>query len=221
MTFPFPITVAPLPSATVSKTDNAVDTTDASTYTFATKSIGAVGSNRLIVVGVSGANATAGRTISAFTIGGVAATQLLFKQTSGGGAFVDVGLYALLVAAGATASVVVTWSAAQLRCGIGIWAAYNILNDTALATAFDSTSSLSTTLSIPAAGIAVGYAGATGASAPTYTWAGLTETFDETVEPNSTHTGANLNAPMIQTGLTVTATPSAYTAGSILMAAWR
>lgn len=209
-------------AATITATDNAVDTSDASTYTFTNRAIGTALTNRLIIVGVHGVNVTAARTISSLTIGGAGATQVAFSQTSGSGVFFDVGIYALRVDAGTTASIVVNWSAAQLRTGIGVWAANGVNSATATATASSAANPLSTTLNISAGGVALGYAAVSEAGGvPTYTWSGLTEAFDQTVEPNSSHTGASLAFAAAQTGLTITATPNIFTAGQMVLAAFR
>ena len=219
--FPFLCPLLPTNVAdTVSLTDHAVDGTAQTTYTFSSKSIGTAANGRLIVVGAGSINATANRTISSLTIGGTSAAQVKFQSTSGGGGFIDVGLYILRVDIGTTASVVVNWSATQSRCGIGVWAIYNALSATATATASSVANPLTASLSISANGVAIGYAQAFEATVPTFTWTNLTENFDETVGTQTGHTGASTSSATSQTP-TITATPSSLTAGAMVLGSFR
>lgn len=221
MTFPF--AMHRRADATISQTDAVADNTTQTTYTFSTRAIGSAALNRAVIVGVGGLNVTAGRTISSLTVGGASATSINFQQTSAGGVFVDVGLYALRVDSGTTATVVITWSAAQVRTMIGVWAAYGVDSLTASATAQSSANPMSASLSIPAGGIGVGFlADFQGAAAPTHTWANLTESFDIDVGggSNTSYSGAQ-TALVSASSPTISATPSVFTGGYMVLASFR
>lgn len=222
MTFPFPI-MKSRGAAIAYNVDNDRNATTLSTYTFTTKQIGGAAANRLVVVGFSGINVTANRTVSSITVAGSSATAVNFQQVSSGGVFVDVGLYAIRLDAGATGTIVVNWSAAQLRTAIGVWAAYSVESATATATAQSSANPMSAGLTIQPGGICIGYASSFGGSTPTYTWSNLTEGFDrdyDAVATNSSYTGGQTQSPTAATP-TIVATPSAFTAGYMVLAAFR
>lgn len=64
----------------------------------------------------------------------------------------------------------------------------------------------------------IGYAGIMGSALRTWTWTNMTERFDEVVEGNNSHTGADT----VSTGsITVTATASgAMAAGGLVLGSW-
>jgi len=184
-TFPFPFfvpsAVAALPS--LSYRTHAVDATDLTTYTFSTIDIGTAGSNRHVIVGVVARNGTANRTISSATIAGVSASI----AADGSGGNTEAGILIAAVPTGTTGTISITFSAGQLRCGIAVWAAYDLTS----ATAFASLATSSTTLDIntPADGIIV--AVSMGVST-TPVWSGITEVLPDTVmESTSEMTAAS------------------------------
>lgn len=209
-------------SRMVSFTANAVQDSVLTTYTFASQAIGTAFVGRRIVVGVGAINA-ASRTISSVTIGGIAATQVAFVEGSGGGAFVPSGLFIAQVDTGTTASVVVTYSAAANRCGIGVFALSNMTTNTASDSGTSTANPETKTLAVPSGGVAIGYAAVfQSAGTPTFGWSGVTERFDqilETAASSGSHSGACDNLP---TGgsVVVTATPTGFTAASGVFAAW-
>jgi hypothetical protein len=184
---------------TLSFTDSSVDASNLTTYTFSTQALGTAASDRRIVVG-AGSSSAAGTTVSSVTVGGIAATQLATAGTGNGIA----ALWIASVPTGTTGDVVVTFSQAQSRAGIGVWALYG-----AAAAAFDTGTStadpMTDTLNVPASGAAIGYfAGNDNTSA---TWTNLTENFDEAQESTITQSGASATFAAAQTALAITATP--------------
>ncbi len=62
---------------------------------------------------------------------------------------------------------------------------------------------------MPANGCLIGAVICEGGSARTFNWSSeVTEDYDETLEADTTHSGAANNYTAAQTGLTITATPS-------------
>lgn len=191
--------------AEVSLTDNAIDATTATVYTFSGKALGVAASDRVIVVGAFSTNAV--QTVSAITVGGVSAT-LTVAQTNSGGEQTE--LWQAAVPSGTTGDIVVTWTGAEVGMGIGVWrivGAASTAHDTGGSAANPATD----TLNIPANGVAIACAGMA-AAALSFTWAGLTERYDaqgvEDGATSGTHSGASDEFATIQVGLTITATPS-------------
>jgi hypothetical protein len=187
-------------------TANAVNATDLTTYTFSTQAIGTAAVGRFIVVSVC-LSSVASRVVSTLTVGGNSAT-LIGSQVSG--AFSVVSLWGVRVDTGTTADVVVTGTGALLHCGIGVWALYDLLSTTPTDTGSspDPTNPSTDTLTVLDGGIAIAITG-NGSGLVTYTWTGLTENFDETVEAANlvAHSGASLN-PATGSALAITATRS-------------
>jgi hypothetical protein len=198
---------------TGSLTAHPVSTADLTTYTFSTTAIGAAMAGRLIVVGVAGAAGT--RTVSSVTVGGTSLTYVTRAQN----ATCTVELWAGVVASGTTGDVVVTWSGAQTRCGVGVYALYGA-NATAFHSAVDTDGSdpMTASLNIPAGGYAVGVA--FNANSSTFAWANLTEAYDEAIEGANMHTGASDAFATAQTGLTITCDPSSASDQALAVASW-
>lgn len=195
--------------ATITLTAHAVSTSDASTYTYTAQSVGTADSTRVIIVGSTGTNTTGAPAFSSVTVCGNTATSQVEIGSSGSGAFTRAGLFSVALASGTSCDIVVTFTGTQLRNGIGVWAAYGLNSATATATNTSTANPATATLNISAGGVAVGYEGVAGSGAVrTFTWTNLTEDFDETTEPNGSHTGASGAFGTAQTGLSITSTPS-------------
>lgn len=212
------------PSATISLTDHAVDATNASTYDFIAKSIGIAATGRQIIVGVSGTSGSQ-PVISSVTVGGNASTLVKSVNTvSSTGNPGVIALYIIQVDSGITATISITFTGAIRNCGIGVWAAYGLLSATPTNTYSSQANPGSISANIPGSGIAVGYdlATDTAGGISTFTWAGITEGFDETIEggtDNVSHTGASDAFAAAQIGLTISATPSVGAADNALVVA--
>lgn len=126
--------------------EQRVNASDLTTYTFSAVNIGSPDAGRTVFVAVTGAG-TAGRTITGVTIGGVSATQAIQQAHSASESAV-VAIFAADVPTDSTADIVVTWSAGQLRTGIGVWTANGISSltpvDTATSQADPATDTLTT-----------------------------------------------------------------------------
>lgn len=207
MTFPFPW-IVPRSAASVSYTDSEYQDSASTAYTFTGKAIGTAGGHRAIVVGVAGAGTTS-RTVSSVTIGGVTATQIVFAEDLGNSLYAPAGLFIARVPTGTTANVVVTWSGGQSRCGVGVWAVYNLDSVAATATNSSLVSPSSLDLTIKPGGAAIGmFSGYDNNTFSAHTWVGLTKNFDlATAASNQIgHSGASLASAAGAVNLTITCT---------------
>lgn len=172
----------------------AVDNAGGSTITFTGLASGVSGSGRALI-GVVGRAGDA-RTITGVTIGGQAATQIVFKD-QGGSSFSAFYLGPV----GANGNVVVSWSSGVNRCGAVFWPLENLASATAAHTTSAGGAGLSFSLNVPAggAGFAIIFAGGTS------TWTGLTERYDQEFSASGQWvSAASLGFVAAQTGLSVT-----------------
>lgn len=211
--------------ASVFFTANAKNDNALTTYTFSTQSIGAAQAGRRIIVAAGCPANGVDRTISSVTIGGDAATAIgTIASGAGGGAFAQAQLFVLQVDTGTTADIVVTWSGAADRCSVGVWAAYDLQSSTPTATLTSTANPQTGTINVSAGGILIAAAFDFNGvpTAATFTWAGPTERYDaQFVATNLFYSGASDAYAAAQTGLTVTATPSVFTAGAMAAASFR
>lgn len=196
-------------AVTASYEASAVSGTDLTTYTFSSQALGTAAGNRKIVIAVSGG--TSARTVSTLTVAGVSASLLVASL----GAEMAAELWIAEVPTGTTGDVVVTFSAANDRAGIGVFALYG-----AGLTVWDSFTSTANpptgTIDCPIGGVIIGTVSTQSESgANTFSWSGLTEQYDATTENNSSHTGAFDLFAGGASNTTITITPS----GAVLDAA--
>jgi hypothetical protein len=188
---------------------SSVSGTNATVYTFSSVALGDEAADRCIVVGTGGTDTdTTADPFTSVTVAGVTATRLHFQQGLNGTDTADVScaLYIAEVPTGTTGDIVVTYSNAQLRCGIGWYSAYGLLSTTATDTGDSTADPPSTTIDVEAGGLLFGYVQAYPGGSSGFTWTGITEDFDAAVEGtgNSHHSGASDEFASVQTGLTVT-----------------
>lgn len=179
LSFPRRLSSSALP--TLAYQTAATSGTDTTSYSFTSTAIGTdTGSSRTIIVGVFGTETTTS-TISSITVGGVSGTLIHSNTQSAGAQSSRVAFYAFQGVSGTTATVAVTWSTAQTRSGIIVWAAYNLSSITAVATA-SSTSMTAPALNVntSADGMVLACGHCNGSS--TYAWTGVTERTDTQVE---------------------------------------
>ena len=199
--------------ATISFVASSIDTTDLTTVTFTAHAIGAAHKNRKVVVAVTGAVST--RTVSTLTVAGASA-ELVRRQQSG---TTTVEMWQADVMEGTTGDIVVTWSGAQDRTGIGVWAVYNArryAHDTQASTVLDP----SVSLIVPADGVAIAVNLPNGSGTTSHLWTGLTEQYDQNLEGVSgRQSGASGSFTSKQSALTVTADMSDNPGTQALVAA--
>lgn len=181
---------------TLTYVTNLVNTSNLTTYTFTSASIGAAAEGRRIVV------VTASRviTISSITVAGQSCTQI-FSGPNGNSVFISP-----VIATGTTANIVVTASAAAPNMGIGIYTIngtgnYAITNNInyQIVTNGDNQTTNSTTVTVPNYNIGDSLLWNTrGRSAHAGTWSfsgtiPMTENYDVTVEAGDTGMTAGIN----------------------------
>lgn len=209
----------------ISNTASAVDATDLTNYTFASQSVGAAVTGRIIVVGVAARSSTAGRTISSVTLAGNAMSHVVTATNADSGTNIC-ALYALQVDVGTTASVVVNFSGSMIRAGICVWRMTGAASAAAHATDSDITVASGVLsgagINVPAAGGAIGIA--YHVASATFGWTNLTEDADVMLEGSfNAMSGASAEFAAAQTGLIVTATGSDTTSSvnaSLALASW-
>lgn len=189
--------------------------------TFTSKSIGTASADRFVIVCVMFAGG-AGTTLSV-TIGGSSATQLAFVSSGAGAA---AGCYGLTVTTGTTATIAVTTGTTSGGVGIWVYDAKGLTSTTPTATAnaTNNASALTTSINVSAGGFVVGTAGnQSGSDGGSWSWTNLTKNGSD-VSPFSSRvfSGASASFATVQTGLSITATPSAGNSNnSLILAAMR
>ena len=146
-----------------------------STYTFSSVNIGGPG---LIVLGISAEGSTAPYTLNGITVNGVSSTQVT-NTTILGGNYTTSAIFQSVVASGATASIVITFSVSVSRARIAVWRVENYNSSTAITSNTASATGgtgLSTTLSSMQNGAAVVGVYTTG-TAVSHTWTVLDEKY--------------------------------------------
>lgn len=157
-------------AATIAQVGVATSTSSSSTVTFTGASLGAEDPTRRIIVSIfSGGTA---RTLTTFTVGGIAVTRII--ETS----YFCLGI--VDIPTGTTANIVTTWSGTKSSWGLAVYRTTGLRSATPVAGGTVSFSGLtaSTAYTIPAGGVVVGYMHGGGSSSRTATWVGVTEGFD-------------------------------------------
>lgn len=200
-----------------SKTDSAVNATDLTAYTFSAKAFGAAHSNRKIEIHIAATSATAGRTISTVTIGGVSAAVTSDGVTSavadGGSGSNLSAFWIAAVPTGATGDIVVTFSAGMDNCGITVYrlinaatTAHHVMTDVSV-----TANALSGSLNVIGFGAVIGGVKWESNTDRTNTWSGLslTEDVDAVIETgDATYSSASNTFNTTAASQTVTATAS-------------
>ena len=189
--------------ASIVFTTNATDSTNGTTHTFSSQSIGTADSNRKVVVGISYNNSPGSITVSSVTIAGVTATSILNDV---GPNSRELAIFQADVPTGTTGDIVITTSVSADSIGIGVWAVYDAAS-TAYQTQTSTANPLTTDLDVPAGGVAIGVARSSSSS--TYSWTNITEDYEQTNEATLTDSGASAAFSSQQTNLTITPGESA------------
>lgn len=196
------------------QTPPAASTSGLTTYTFSGAAIGTASSDRRIVVAI-GSRANAARSVSSVTVGGISATELVTANDSGSGADIA-SLWIAEVPTGTTGDIVVTFSAAMLRCAVAQYAVYGMGSNSAFHTQASAGSvannvARSVSINVPANGAVIGADWGAGSGSPTCiaTWTELTEQNETNLGTvSNVFSSASKTYSAIQTGLSVTATVS-------------
>lgn len=208
--------------AAVVYTDESLRTTDETTASFTSQSIGTAATGRIIVV-AAGTVDTATNSISSATINGVSATVVGNAAVLGGGAYACIGMVYAVVDTDTSVTIDITWASSVFRTHIGVWAIYGA----ASSTPHDSGTSTAdpgavSGIDVPAGGVAIGASAILdGSTGGTFTWTNLTEDYDVNGEAsNEQYSGASGEFAAAQSGITITADPSAADATATIVASW-
>lgn len=202
----------------LSNTDSVVNTANLTTYTFTSRSLGAVpgsGETRYIVVSTGGNQSAGAATIASVTVAGISASQVV--QSSG----VPCGIFIAEVPTGTTGNVVVTFSGGVFGAGIGV---YRMIGPPGLASFATSNVNTHTSgvasgnINVPAGGASI--AVANGIDAGTYTWAGLSENFEFDVGSGDNAGGAMTTTPGSPAAWSLTCSDTTPGAISVCLASW-
>lgn len=204
---------------TVTNTANDSSDTPLTTYTFSSLSIGDAAANRKIVVCVDGVNVADG-SVSSVTVGGNSASLVVAAPTGGSVAKNRSEIWAVDVAAGTTADVVVTFSVAYFNCGVGVFRVIGAASSATDTGSSVAAPTMTDTLNIPANGIAIGGARSTDAAPPTFTWVGIAENYDTDHAGTDGYTGASAEFESEQVGLNITCTSTGTIGQAMAIASW-
>ena len=197
--------VAATSVATISFASSAISASDLTTYTFSAAALGTAASNRKIVVAASSAVSTTA-IVSTLTVNGVSATYITGSRVRHPDNERVIELWQADVPTGATGDVVVTFSSAENRCGIGVWAVYGAAA-AAHATATDNSSPYSQNVVVPTGGVIIGAAYSLTATSNAWT-APMVENYDQDMtEGTQMQTGSCYKSAAGET-VTVIVTPN-------------
>lgn len=134
--------------------------TNNSVYTFPFTNIGTSSSDRLVIVAVTGGDVDARHNLTGVTIGGVSATiHATPADPNTGDNWISSGIASLLVTAGTSKTVEVTWDASIDGCSIAVYTLKNYQSATPIDTYADasvtSATSISATIDVAGGGATV------------------------------------------------------------------
>lgn len=190
----------------------------ATSHTFTAQSIGATGTNRVIIVAISCYSGASG-TLSSATIGGVAATICV----QAAGTTTIAAIIAAAVPTGTTADIVLNWSSSDQNVAIAVYRAVDLTSATQVTSGSDttpSTGAVSFTLNNNANSIMVASAVSIDGTAWGSWSSGLTEDSDQLVASSNAAAAASGVFASANTPYTVTATAATGTRGVAVAATW-
>jgi hypothetical protein len=191
------------------------NTSGLTTYTFTDHAIGGPG---LIVVGVSHESSTSD--ISSATIGGLSAR--IVAQAGGGGVATGAAILSARITSGTTATIVVNFADAPVRCQVNVWRLQHVRSDTEHAVDTDAVTAttISTNVDVLQDGAAIGVmTGNDGTVA--VTWAGVTENYDGNIGGGNTRaSGGSLATTATESGRVISATGTSNDR-TLATASWR
>ncbi len=183
----------------------ANDSSNLTTYTFAAQNLGSASADRYIRVAIKARSSDgAARTLNSVTINGVSATINVQAHTSGD----STAIAGASVPTGATGDIVIVWSSTMGDCNVGAWSSTGDVS----ANATDSGSSTASPQTYAIDVVAGGYVIAVGStsSGGTCTWTNVTENWDELDGGTNNWSGASDTFATTQTNTSITATWTAY-----------
>ena len=187
---------APRHEVSITQTDAAGSSADASAYTFSSKSFGAAAADRIVAAAIITNSVTA----SSVVIGGINATIV---QASGTNNHASIAYASVPI--GTVGDVVVTPSSSALLCGIVVYrivGARPAVHDTDNPTG-GGTDSRSITIDVPVNGGVVAAAAVADLTVGTFSVGGVTET-EQAAEGNIGVAGGHLNTATLLSAHTIT-----------------
>lgn len=202
-------------AASVSYRATYNDTVNRTSYTFTASDIGTETGRDQIVIAVH----TGGGSISTITVGGVSATRI-----SGTGAGLNVALWRVGGVTGSTADIVISLSSTADRCLVAVYALYDLISTTPVDSdstfALSGSSGLSRTINTRTDGVVIAMA-SSNASGRTFTWTGVTENYDTSIESVHSYSGGS-STTTSNTTTTVSFTLAGGGTGlTFTLASWR
>jgi hypothetical protein len=196
---------------------SSVSNSDLSSYTLTNSNIGTAEPDRIVVVGATSRSGVASQYATGVTIGGAAAT-LISRSTGNDDTS---SIWALPVASGSTATIVVSFLNTQVRAGFTIWALYGKSTSSYAASSVLSVGAPSGTQSVStvAGGVAAAVAFKATDTLETPAMSQFTNNYKAAMNDNNggSHYGFTANNT---TAGTATINMSWITDSSITMAAW-
>lgn len=181
-----------------------IQTTNATTYTFASCDLGVASADRRVIIGAHMYGGTSRTLAGTPTINGVNATVLTTNTASTGNCI----LLIANVPTGTTGDIVLQWSSGVAGCAVSVWYATGLTSDTPVATqrSTSTTAPTSGSLATTAGGFIVCAATARNPTLLTHSWTNATEQFDVELE-NAGGDGASISgAHATTTGSNITVT---------------
>lgn len=184
-------------------------------FTFTDVSFGAPSAGRAVIIAVGGGK-DVDVTISSVTVGGISATQAVYRGSTSGAWS---SLWVAEVPTGTSGTVVVTWSGPMLRAAIH---SFRMVNHTSIIP-IDTNSALGSGSTFDVSLDLVNGSGVVATSltysATTITWSGVTEVAETYVESRAICSGTHIATANGSRTISVTADPVSSTA--VTSAAWR
>lgn len=204
----------------VDNTSTATNGTNLTTYNFPGLSFGAAGSAARPKSMVVCAFASSVANLVSGSIGGVAGNVLV----NTGDLAASCGMM-IAPCNDASGEVIVTWSDAATRCGIGVFSLFNNYSVVPTQAKFTTTvaaNALNQTINVAGGGAVIAMAGNNETVSATWTWTGITENFDVLLETTRSMTGGSQSFDLSRSSLSVTAQSAmAITSGGMVIASFR
>lgn len=210
--------------ATFDNRSTGKDETGATIFTFTDRAIGTAAADRQVYFGILCRATTGLPAISSVTIGGVTATALSppVSFDDAGGGFNGSFIYAATVPTGTTATVVVTFTAAQLRMAYVLGTTVGMAT-TAFDTLIDTDDTgggvtVGGTIDVETNGIIFGISFTASDAATGGTWVGATEFVDDALTANARYGAGYLENASPETGRTLTCAWAGGSNGTVFAA---
>jgi hypothetical protein len=190
------------------------DSVDRSSYTFSNVGIGGASSSRIVYAAVIVGFGSSSGAVDSVTIGGVTASLVVREgdANSSGSNLVHCGIWKAEIPTGATASIVVSNNQTATRATVATYSVYGSSNTTVNTQTANSSNTSAMTMDVTGAvAPSIIIAAATSTTTPgSYTWSGVTEDFDSTLEIRINSSASSL----IQTSGTVSVTATINTSAA-------